>query len=408
MKSPNQFLNAKVANEKSTLSSRVSFFSHITDLVFAVLVWAVFLSIALGLHIYFGKFLDNSKFLFVLGLVELAVLSFGAVWCVLFFIKGFCRQKQTGQVKSELLHSPRGNVIRRFLGIVIKQPISYFVFSLIVLTVFCCNISFAEMAQDNADDLSIFACELLCETGPDFPQTADNCAIMLANYSKYLEPKYIPGFLKIFTGGNSAENSLRDAVKNLENVKGSHEDVAKSIWRTGEKIMFSRLKILRSLPQRIRLLEYRKVSDALLCDIRKAVENSREAMKLFEEKPSLDNAINSCEANRASMFLIFLARKSRQNQIFDEFQGIVEECRERKIEAASGLPEDDPRKEFVTMTAKFEQRRIEILEALKEQNTQKAIGFMWEAIEEAYFRRARLLELSEKLRNMSLYKPINF
>lgn len=108
------------------------------------------------------------------------------------------------------------------------------------------------------------------------------------------------------------------------------------------------------------------------------------------------------------MLLLFLARKSRQNHLFDDFQQIVEACRKSKTNIALILPDDDPRKEFLLIISASEQRRYDILNALKTQPDtkesiaivmRKAIDPAWEAIETAYRDRSTLLQLCSKVRD---------
>lgn len=395
MTSGEKTTNEKPVNKKSASSKWVSFFLY-ADIAIAILVWAVFLTITLCLHFYLGKILDKPTPLFALRLFELAVISFGTLWCILFFIKGLCRQDETEQAKSKLSYLSLGNITNRFLKIVKIQPISCSISAMIVFFVLYGGISWAEILQEDAEAISIISCELLCETGPDFKD--NDLATLLSNYSSYLDEKHLHGLLKIFNVGNTAKNGLTDAISILEKATGSQKEVAHDIWRAGEEILYSRLVAPKFLPGTIRLHEYRSASEDLLTDIRTAINASKTAAELFDDKPSMKTAVRSCEENRKTMLLIFLARKSGQIELFDEFKKIVEACTRSKIEVADRLKEGVPRNEFLKMIAESELRRAKILEAIKKRNNEKeVISLMWKAIDDSYTGRDSLLELCPKV-----------
>ncbi|GAG39560.1 unnamed protein product, partial [marine sediment metagenome] len=92
------------------------------------------------------------------------------------------------------------------------------------------------------------------------------------------------------------------------------------------------------------------------------------------------------------------------SSLFTSFQTVVETCRKRKIDVAGALPKDDPRKEFLEkIIAESEQRRLDILDDIKNGNMQEAIERVWDAIELAYSRRAELLALCAKIRSAGNY-----
>ena len=71
------------------------------------------------------------------------------------------------------------------------------------------------------------------------------------------------------------------------------------------------------------------------------------------------------------MLLLFLARSGNCDELFKEFQGIVKAAQKRKEDIADKLPDDDPRKAFIIMTVEFDQRRVVMLEALKNRDMQQ-------------------------------------
>lgn len=385
----------KPVKEKPASSKWVSFFLF-ADITIAIIVWAVFLTVTMCMHFYLGKFLDKPKPLFTIRLFELAIVSISTLWCILFFIKGFCCQDETEQAKGKLSYLSLGNITNRFLKIVKIQPIKCSISAIIVFVVLYGGISWAEILHEDTEAISIISCELICETGPDFID--NDLANMLLDYSSYLEEKHLAGLLKTFNVSNTAKNGLTDAVTILEKAKGSQNEVAHDIWRAGEEILYSGLGAPKFLPGTIRLREYRSAPEDLLTDIRTAMNASIKAAKLFDDKPNMDTAVRSCEENRKTMLLIFLARRSGQIELFDEFKEIVEACNRSKLEVAGRLQKGVPRNEFLIMIAESELRRAEILEAMKKRNNEKEVfALMLKAIDDSYTRRDSLLELCPKV-----------
>ena len=398
--------------EKPALSLRIPFLSYITELVFATVVFIVFLLVTWGLHCL-GNTLGIAWIRFSWRIFEMLVISFGTLLCVLFFLKASAKfsqklirhlqkpSKQTDVIPSRL--QPR-DIAKSFVEPLHKQHLGWYVCSAFIIVAFLyVGISFADIIRDDCDDASILACEMICETGPDFLEPVDKHLIMLKNYTTYIENKYFAILLRIFSKYKPKE-IFADANEILVNAKGTQEEFANEIWRAGEEIMLFRLKAPKLLPRGIALHEYRKAPEWLLNDIENALKESKTALTLFDEKQTMENAVNLCMANKKTMLLMFLARKSNQNQLSDDFQGIVETCRKSKIAVAKRIKEeDDPRKEFLLIISDSEQRRFDILDEIKKRNMQAAIERMWDAIEIAYSRRSKLLELCAKIRSAGNY-----
>ncbi len=399
---------------KTPLSQPLQFLLYIADLLFTAFVLIVLLLAVWGLH-YFGDSLRMTRFVFFLRIFELAVVSFGTFWCVLFLLKTTSRfiknlnlqlQKPIKQVGGKLLHLHLGDIVKRFIEPVSKQPFSFALCSMVVYGFLYVGISFAEITRDDSDDVSMLACELLCETGPDFSEPVDNHVVILEDYAKFMKNKhkYLAGLLKNFSG-HSPEEVLETVSKTLTSAKGSQEELANDIWRAGEEIMLGRLKAPKFLPRRITFHEYRKAPEWLLNDAAEALKESEKASMLFDEKPTMENAVKSCMANRRTVLLLFLARSSYNRpefaSLFTRFREVVEACRNSNIEIANRIQEeDDPQKEFLEIIAKSEQRRLDILDYIKNRNMQEAIERMWDAIEIAYSRKDKLLRLCAKIRKI--------
>lgn len=73
--------------EKPDLSHQELFWRYVTDMAFTIVVFIAFFLTSWGLR-YFTKVLDAPRFAFWLRVLALGVLSFGALWCIVFALKG--------------------------------------------------------------------------------------------------------------------------------------------------------------------------------------------------------------------------------------------------------------------------------------------------------------------------------
>lgn len=287
---------------------------------------------------------------------------------------------------------------------------------LIIVGVLHVRKSFAGLVQSNCDELSILACELMCETGPDFTRPIDpnDLKKVLESYAEYIEEKHLSVLLRIFPS-YSPKEVFSDINEAMVNVKGSQEKAANDIWQAGEEVMLFRLKKSKLLPRGRTPYEYRKAAELLLPLAEAAIKDSKKASDQFNNTPpTMKNAVYSCERNRLTMLLLFPLRTSYDKpevaSLFARFRVVVNECRVRKIDIAGDPPYVDPRKEFLRdIIARSEKRRLDILDAIIEDrnNMQEVIEYMWDAIEISYRDRARLLQLCEEIRTAGNYsEPI--
>lgn len=348
---------------------------------------------------------------------KLFFISFGTLLCVLFilkvsveFAKKLMLQEQIVQTGSELRRLHPRIFVRRFSEPGRTQPFSLIICLLIVWILLYVGISFAEIIRDGSDGVSILACEMLCETGPDFTKPVSDGDIleMLESYSKYLEHERLPDILRALTDSPAKGLAAASQIVGDIDIKGGQEKAANDIWRAGEEIMLGRLKAPKFLPRGIALHEYREAPEGLVNDVNDALDDSEEAARLFEEKRSLENAVESCEANRRTMLLLFLARSSYNRpevaSLFTRFRTVVKTSKDNKSVLAGKPPYVDPRKEFLgKIIVESEQRRLDILDDIKNRNMQEAIEHMWDAIEIAYSRRDELLGLCTKIRSAGNY-----
>lgn len=271
--------------------------------------------------------------------------------------------------------------------------------------------SFAGLVQSNSDELSILACELMCETGPDFTKPIDSKDFeeVLKSYSEYIEKKHLSVLLKRFPG-YSPNDLFSHLNKILADPKSNQEEAANDIWQAGEKVMLFRLKTKpKFLLWAKTSYDYSEAAELFLPLAEKALGDSKDASDQFNNTlPTMENAVHSCERNRLTMLLLFPLRTSYDRpevaSLFAGFREVVNECRDRKKDVAGESPYDDPRKEFLgEIIARSEKRRLDILDAIDNRDMQKVIEHMWDAIETSYRDRTRLLQLCEEIQTAGNY-----
>ncbi|HCO93375.1 MAG TPA: hypothetical protein DIU00_05395 [Phycisphaerales bacterium] len=413
--------NETNGTENTALSLRIPLLSYIKELAFSVVVFIAFLLVAWILH-RLGNTLGIAWLRFSWRLFEVLVMAFGTLLCVLFFLKASSKfsqklirhlqktSKQTGGLPSRL---QTRDIAKSFVEPLHKKQHVLFVCSVLTIIAFLfVGISFAGLVQSNCNDMSVLAGALICETGPDFIKQVNPNYLrdILESYTKYIENKHLSVLLKIFPNYNPKE-VFAEVNEILEKAKSTQEqeEVAHDIWRAGEEVMLFRLKVPKLLPRRIALHDYREAIESLVPLAEEALADSNEAAEQFNNKPTMENAVHSCERNRLTMLLLFPLWSSHDRpevaSLFTHFRTILEDCRDGKKNVAKRIQyPNDPRIEFLEeIIAKSEQRRIDIIDDIKAGNIQEAIEHIWDSVEDAYNRRAKLLELCAKIRNAENY-----
>ena len=362
-----------MANETSGAGSvtrpQKTLVSYKSDLFSIIFVIAI-LSGVVAFHLLFNP---RSLIVFI---AELLILSFGIYWCFLSLAK--------------------------ILGIVARRrPFSYCLYSLVIFFLLFGGISSAEIVQESADDILLLACELLCETGPDFPKAiySNDLIGTFSTYSKFFEEKHIPAFLRSFT--DIPAKGITVAKNIITGVQNSQEQdkVANGIWRAGEEVMLAQYNAPKFLPIRTPFYKPRPAPAWLLEEIRVALGRSAKALEEAEKSPTLDNKITLCEANRSSMLLLFLARNKIHNNLFLEFQNIIESSKNIDVQMDPAMNDKGDVdliakiQSFSDIIDRSEDRRSMVLAAILDQDMTLASNYLWDAMRESYIRRNNLMSL---------------
>lgn len=255
-----------------------------------------------------------------------------------------------------------------------------------------------ELRKRNSEDLLVLGSEMLCEAGFRFKNSVDQHLKILNTYTKYIKYRSPIIFNKIFTTKYLPEKTLDDLRKTLCANRTDEQIAARNIWKTGEKIMLIRAN-LEKLPLVIKDLRKEEVPDWFLEKIENAYKSSKSALEQYKEKPTLENALLLCEANRETMILLYFARSIYESQkaLFEGFQRLVNEANEIKEKRARDLPPRSPQNEMLMILARSEKRRAVIVGAIIDGDMKKAYDCLWDAIDISYKERPKLLKLSAEL-----------
>ncbi len=287
-----------------------------------------------------------------------------------------------------------------FFQALCRHKLSIFVCTMIIVIIFLSyiRIGVGDLVAHNASDTSMIGIEMLCESGPNFKLAAERHINMLQEYTIHMENKYLGGILGILYDEYTPTKGFERALKTLEKAKdSSQEECAKAIWLAGEQVEQYRMKAAGFTILDFRFHKYQKVPAELVADIKAALGESKKSFERFKKDPTLENAVFLCEDDRWTMLLLFLARagyNSSHEKLFGEFHELEKEVTVEEQKLLDKLPDDDHEKRFVGHIIQSEQRRLNVLEALKIGDMHKARTLMWETIEIAYHERQAILEFT--------------
>jgi HSP90 family molecular chaperone len=170
------------------------------------------------------------------------------------------------------------------------------------------------------------------------------------------------------------------------------DEARKAIIEAGEKLVEFCGELDKFSPRQVVWFKSEKLPDPLLNDLNKALSVSKELVERFGEDPTLNNALTLCQANRETMLLLFLYRSGyHEKENIISFRGYVERSHDYYSHLARNMTDDKVERSLMLEWAKSEQYRLYILDALLDNDMDKARGMMWEAIENAFKERHGLL-----------------
>lgn len=286
-------------------------------------------------------------------------------------------------MKSQLnLHQ----IIVNFFQPLTKHPFWTVSASVIIGIAFfiCVDILFAEVVRQNSYDMHMLATEQLNELGPGFANESKQYAEMIRRYTEHLEQRNFAPLLRLLYPAYSPKKTLASLLPSLEGVE-DEEEAKKAIWQAG--ITSNQLyKLGKRFPRSpIEWFKSEVVSDQLLTDLDNALSKSTKLTSKLENDPNRDAAIAACRANRKAILLLFLARLGYDNKEKIEcFLSDVERARDCTLLLAERTVKNKRDQKFLYDTARSEERRVKILEAMLDNDMDRVCELLREAIEKAF------------------------
>lgn len=278
--------------------------------------------------------------------------------------------------------------VKRFFRPFAKYPIASVIVSVIigVLLFVCVDIVFAEVVQRNSHGMHMLTPDLVIEHGPSFADESRTHAKMIKFYVDHFEEGFVAAMLRILYPEYSPKKVLASKIEVLENVTA--EEARESIWEAG--LATNHLYLLGNRFPRspIAWFKSKDLPPKLLAYLDIALKTSTELVDKLVKEPNRQAAIEACRVDRKSVLLLSLAR----NYGYDDeervrsFLSDVTRSRDCIRELAKG-EEDKKEQAFLYSVAESENRRVEILKAMLDNDMDRVGEVLREAIERAFAER---------------------
>lgn len=291
--------------------------------------------------------------------------------------------------------------MKRFLSIWRKNPRSMFTCYVIIVLLSYFGISLADLTSHNAYDASMLGTTMLSETGPYFVKAVEDHIQFLEEFKGHLEDRHLAGILGFLSDRYNPKKDLDYVLAILKKARdsGSEEKIAKAIWQAGDQLVQFQMKAASFPRMKIALQKHPKVTESLLSTVEDAINQSREALTVFQNNPTLDAGALLCRRNRLAKRRLFLARavlirpEDDSQKLLERFRKIVAdtiEAEEVYVISLSG-----PQKRISELFTESEKDRLEILNAVVRGDLQQAYTLQCKAGRKTYHRREELLALSK-------------
>lgn len=273
---------------------------------------------------------------------------------------------------------------RMLFGPLVGHRIIVLVITLTIVAVMVLISYGLELIEQNKNDLLLLASELLTETGPNYVKACREYANIMEEYMMHMEEKPLSLLIRWLYPHGSPYKLLGSIVSNLERARGN-EEAKEAIIKAGEELFkfcgYSEKYSHTSLIW----LQYRKVPENLVIEIERALAKSQETVEKFKREPSLKNAVIACEDNRKTMLLLFLWRSGYHDWArIKSFRYNVQQARDCFKTKAYEMVSDDRSKQWLLQYTDSEQRRMQILDAMLDNDMDTARELLWDAIEQAF------------------------
>lgn len=286
--------------------------------------------------------------------------------------------------------------VRRLGKSASKHPFRFTICAIILFCISYIWTTAGEFYARSRDDMLMIACEMICETGPDFVDSASRHKKMVDDYIKYPPGSLFIRAVCSLPGVQDPRDVLAGALQTLENAGSDQRQAAQAVWLAGEQILQARVQLPKSQSRIAIFGGSRRVSKKLLDVTREALSESEDALKDYTQEPNFPRALALCEANRKSMVFVFVCRFAlKGNSFLERFEPVVRQAKNEKKALASNYPENDPNRHLLMIMSNSEVRRLQILAALKS-DMSEAYDLMWKAIDQGLRTRMTILEVNSR------------
>lgn len=251
------------------------------------------------------------------------------------------------------------------------------------------DIGLAEVVRQNSYDMHMLGAELLTESSPDSAEVSKDYAKMLQLYTEHIKQRQrqFAAALRVLYPRYSPEKALASATKALEDAT-NEEEAREAIWQAG--VASDQLYTLgKRFPRSpIGWFDSEDVPDRWLEELDSALAESSELVDGLEKEQTPDSAKAACVANRKTMLLLFPAarlgsdREEIEKKVKD-FLSIVGRAQGYTTNVASKERIVET-KEQILKWARNEERRVNILNAMLDNDMDKVCNLLRETVEKAY------------------------
>ncbi len=236
-----------------------------------------------------------------------------------------------------------------------------------------------------AADALVLATEPTSKIGPDLAEESIDNAEIVRKYVDHLERGYLCHVVRWLYPEQHLKRQLSSLWPTLKKApRGDEEGARKVLLATGTQIDKFCMRAEEFSSRPLIWFKSERLPAELITDLNNALTRSHKQVDILVKSPNMENALESCMANRRTMLMLFLARlgyneKGRINQFLSD----ARKARDQKRTLAEGM-KDVRNKRALLEWANSEQRRINILEAMLANDMDKVRELLRETIEKAY------------------------
>ncbi len=268
----------------------------------------------------------------------------------------------------------------------VKHPIMI-ICTCIIATLFLyifVDIVLSEIVRHNSFNIQMLVVELLNETGPEYSERSKEYEEILHLYMGHLNNRAHNQLLNFLYPEHNYEKVLYSCLQALENAS-DNEEAKNAIFQAG---VVSN-KFIDSIESRFpkspyEWLKSEKIPNALLDTLEESMHESNKLVHKFVKNRTIHNAVTACNANRKTILYLGLARLGyNHKENIDQYLCDVKMSHSHFLEL-SLMDENNKYKNFLLQWADSERRRINILNAMLDNDMNKVSKLLREAIEKSF------------------------